>query len=373
MRQVFSDGFASKGNDMTLEQILAGIRGADTAAIEAAKKRNDGLLKPLGSLGRLEDMAIRMAGITGAVCNTAEKRCMLVFAADNGIVEEGVAGTPQEMTRNHTKNIAEGVSGVGVLAAYAGADVKVIDVGVKGRVDGPLVIDLHIADGTNNFAKGAAMTREQAIQGILIGVDMVRCCKEEGYELLGCGEMGIGNTSSSSACCMALTGLAAEEAVGKGGGLTDEGLAHKKEVLCAALSLNKPDPNDPIDVIAKVGGFDIAALTGCYLGAAYYRLPMVIDGLIGAVSALCACRLQPACADFLFASHASMEPAYAHIIKELGLEPVLDLRMRLGEGTGCPLAFHLIGSACAMLRDMHSFAQKSMDETYRIDMRKDEA
>ena len=348
---------------MTLNDYLNGITGADKAAIEAAKKRNDGLLKPLGSLGRLETMAIKMAGITGKVLNTAEKRCMLVFAADNGVVEEGVAGTPQEMTRNHTKNIAEGVSGVGVLASYAGADLKVVDIGVKGRVDCDLVIDWHIADGTNNFAKGPAMT----------GIDMVRICKEEGYELLGNGEMGIGNTSSTSACCMALTGLSADEVVGKGGGLTDEGLVHKKEVIQAALALNAPDASDPIDVIAKVGGFDIAALTGCYIGAAYYRIPMVIDGVISALSALCAARLNPNCADFMFASHASAEPAYAYIMKELGLEPILDMRMRLGEGTGCPLAFHIVGSACAMMRNMHTFAQEAMDETYRIDIRKDEA
>ena len=201
---------------------------------------------------------------------------------------------------------------------------------------------------------------------------MVRQCKEEGYELLGNGEMGIGNTSSTSACCMALTGLSADEVVGKGGGLTDEGLVHKKEVIQAALALNKPDPSDPIDVIAKVGGFDIAALTGCYVGAAYYRLPMVIDGVISSLAALCAYRLNPACADFMFASHASAEPAYAFNMKELGLEPILDMRMRLGEGTGCPLAFHIVGSACAMMRDMHTFAQEAMDETYRIDIRKDD-
>ena len=357
---------------MTLNDYLNGITGADRAAVEAAKKRNDGLLKPLGSLGRLETIAVKMAGITGKVINTAEKRCVLVFAADNGVVEEGVAGTPQEMTRNHTKNIAEGVSGVGVLAHYAGADLKVVDIGVKGRVDCPLVIDRHIADGTNNFAKGPAMTREQAIQGILTGIDMVRQCREEGYELLGNGEMGIGNTSSTSACCMALTGLSADEVVGKGGGLSDEGLVHKKAVIQAALALNKPDPSDPIDVIAKVGGFDIAALTGCYIGAAYYRLPMVIDGVISSLAALCAYRLNPACADFMFASHASAEHAYAFNMKELGLEPILDMRMRLGEGTGCPLAFHIVGSACAMMRDMHTFAQEAMDETYRIDIRKDD-
>ncbi|MCQ2561223.1 MAG: nicotinate-nucleotide--dimethylbenzimidazole phosphoribosyltransferase [Clostridia bacterium] len=357
---------------MTLKEYIDGISGADQQAIAAAKKRNDGLLKPLGSLGRLEDMAVKMAGITGKVINTAEKRCMIVMSADNGVVEEGVAGTPQEMTRNHTVNIAEGVSGVGVLAHYAGSDLKVVDIGIKGECPSELVYKRKIKNGTDNFAKGPAMTREEAEKGILTGIEMVRMCKEEGYELIGNGEMGIGNTSSTSACCMAFTGLSADEVVGKGGGLTDEGLAHKKEVITKALELNQPNPDDPIDVLCKVGGLDIAGLAGCYIGAAYYRLPIVIDGVISSVAALIANRLNPSCRDFMFASHASAEPAYKFIMKELGLDPILDMQMRLGEGTGCPLAFHIVGSACAMMRDMHTFAEESMDETYRIDIREDE-
>lgn len=356
---------------MTIYDYIQGIEGADKEAMEAASKRNDGLLKPLGSLGRLESMAIKMAGITGKVINTAEKRCMIVFAADNGVVEEGVAGTPQEMTRNHTVNIAEGVSGVGVLAHYAGADLKVVDIGIKGECPSDLVIKRKIKNGTDNFAKGPAMTREEAEKGILTGIEMVRLCREEGYELLGNGEMGIGNTSSTSACCMALTGLGADQVVGKGGGLTDEGLAHKKEVITRALEINKPDPADPIDVLCKVGGLDIAGLVGAYIGAAYYRIPMVIDGVISSLSALIANRLNPKCRDFMFASHASAEPAYKFIMKELELDPILDMQMRLGEGTGCPLAFHIVGSACAMMRDMHTFADESMDESYRIDIRED--
>lgn len=356
---------------MTIYDYIDGIKPADEEAKEFARKRNDGLLKPLGSLGKLEDIAIKFAGITGKVLNSAEKRCLIVMAADNGVVEEGVAGTPKEMTRNHSANIAAGVSGAGVLAKYAGSDLKVVDIGIEGECKNDSVIVRKIANGTANFAKGPAMSRPEAEQGIMIGIEMVKLCKDEGYELLGTGEMGIGNTSSTAACCMALTGLDADSAVGKGGGLSDEGLARKKEVIKRALALNKPDASDPIDVIAKVGGFDIAGLVGCFLGAAYYRVPIVIDGAISALSALIACRLQPLCADYIFGSHLSSEPSYRYMMREIKIEPMIDLSMRLGEGSGCPLAFHIIGSACAMLRNMQSFAEHNMDDTYRIDMRED--
>ncbi len=357
---------------MTIYDYINAIRPSDEEARELARKRNNGLLKPLGSLGRLEDIAVKFAGITGKVTNRAEKRCIIVMAADNGVVEEGIAGTPKEMTKNHTANIAAGISGVGVLAKYAGSDLKVVDIGIDGECESDEVIVRKIANGTANFANGPAMSRFEAEQGIMTGIEIVRICKDEGYELLGTGEMGIGNTSSTSACCMALTGLNADDAVGKGGGLSDEGLAHKKEVIKHALELNRPDANDPVDVIAKVGGFDIAGLVGCFLGAAYYRMPIVVDGVISALSALAACRLQPLCADYIFGSHVSTEPSYRYMMREMKIEPMIDLGMRLGEGSGCPLAFHIIGSACAMLRDMQSFAEHNMDETYRIDMREDE-
>lgn len=356
---------------MELDKIIGGINPADEAAMVRAAARNDDLLKPLGSLGRLEKMAVRMAGITGQVYNRAEKRCLIVLAADNGICAEGIAGTPQDMTRWHIANIAGGVSGVGVLARYAHADLKVVDIGIKGDPECALVLPRKIRSGTANFAREPAMSRQEATDAILVGADLVREAKEEGYEILGTGEMGIGNTSSTSACVMALTGLSAEEAVGKGGGLTDEGLAHKKEVIRAALAFHKPDPEDPLDVLSKVGGLDIAGLTGCFLGAAHYRLPIVIDGAISALAALMAFRLSPASADFMFASHRSEEPSYGKIIRELGLTPCIDLDMRLGEGTGCALAFPIIGAACSMLSDMHTFEQAKLDQSYRIDIRED--
>ncbi|HCU08610.1 MAG TPA: nicotinate-nucleotide--dimethylbenzimidazole phosphoribosyltransferase [Clostridiales bacterium] len=354
---------------MNLQEIISQIVPADREAMEQASAHNDNLLKPLGSLGRLEKIAIRMAGITGQVCNRAEKRCLIVMAADNGVCEEGVAGTPQDMTRWHIANIAGGVSGVGVLARYAHADLKVVDIGIKGDPECALVLPRKIRSGTANFAREPAMNRQEAEEAILVGVELVREAKEEGYEILGTGEMGIGNTSTTSACVMALTGLSADEAVGKGGGLTDQGLDHKKEVIRTALALHKPDSDDPMDVLSKVGGLDIAGLAGCYLGAARYRLPIVIDGAISALAALIAYRLAPASADFMFASHRSEEPSYGRIVRELGLAPCIDLDMRLGEGTGCALAFPIIGAACSMLSNMHTFAQAQLDQNYRIDIR----
>ena len=356
---------------MNFKELLQGIGPADQEAIAQAKEHNDSLLKPLGSLGDLESIAIKMAGITGKLFNRVEKRCVIVLAADNGICQEGIAGTPQEMTLWHTKNIAEGVSGVGVLAKYAGADLKVVDIGVKGLVKSPLVLQRKIKNGTDNFAKQPAMTYQEAIDAIMVGADIVAQAAKEGYQLLGTGEMGIGNTSSTGACVMALTGLSADQAIGKGGGLTDEGLVHKKEVITKALALQSPDGSDPIDVLSKVGGLDIAGMVGCFLGAAYYKIPIVIDGAISILAAFIAYRLAPDARDYMFASHKSKEPSYMWMTKELQLSPIIDLNMRLGEGTGCPLVFPIIGAACSMLSDMHTFAQAQLDQTYRIDIRED--
>lgn len=354
----------------TFEEVVQGICPADAKAIKAAEEYMDCLIKPLGSLGKLEDMAIKMAGITGQVKNAPEKRCSIVMSADNEICEEGVSGSPQDITVMLTEHMAKGVCGMGTLSAYANADLKIVDIGIRTDVDNPNIINRKIRYGAANFAKGPAMTREEAIRAMEVGIEMVGKAVEEGYEILGTGEMGIGNTSSTSAILMCLTGLSAEVAVGKGGGLTDEALIHKKEVITKALELNHPDPNDPIDVLSKVGGLDIAGMAGCFLAAAYYRVPIVIDGVISAVAALVAYRINPLVKDFMFSSHHSIEPAYDLIMKELGMEPILDLNMRLGEGTGCPLAFHIIGSACYMMSHMYTFEQFRHDQTYRIDLRK---
>ena len=354
----------------TLQEVIQGIRPANAQVIRAAEEYMDCLIKPLGSLGKLETMAIQMAGITGQVKNSPEKRCSIVMVADNGICEEGVSGSPQEITLMLAEHMAKGVCGMGTLSAYANADVKVVDLGIATEYENDAIYQRRIRRGTANFAKGPAMSREEAIRAMEVGIEMVEMAISEGCQILGTGEMGIGNTSSTSAVLMALTGLSAELAVGKGGGLTDEGLLHKRDVIVKALECNKPDKNDPIDVLAKVGGLDIAGMAGCFLAAAYYRMPIVIDGVISAAAALIAYRINPMVKDFMFSSHRSVEPAYDLIMKELGMEPILNLDMRLGEGTGCPLAFHIIGSACYMMSHMYTFEQFQHDQTYRIDLRK---
>lgn len=354
----------------TLQEVIQGIRPANAQVIRAAEEYMDCLIKPLGSLGKLETMAIQMAGITGQVKNSPEKRCSIVMVADNGICEEGVSGSPQEITLMLAEHMAKGVCGMGTLSAYANADVKVVDLGIATEYENDAIYQRRIRRGTANFAKGPAMSREEAIRAMEVGIEMVEMAISEGCQILGTGEMGIGNTSSTSAVLMALTGLSAELAVGKGGGLTDEGLLHKRDVIVKALECNKPDKNDPIDVLAKVGGLDIAGMAGCFLAAAYYRMPIVIDGVISAAAALIAYRINPMVKDFMFSSHRSVEPAYDLIMKELGMEPILNLDMRLGEGTGCPLAFHIIGSACYMMSHMYTFEQFQHDQNYRIDLRK---
>lgn len=349
--------------------IVDGIQGANRDAIKQAQAYMDSLIKPLGSLGKLETIAVKMAGITGQVHNHLEKKCTIVMVADNGICVEGVTCTPQEITLIQGINMTRGICGMGVLSNYAGADIKVVDIGINGDYRNTSIVNRKIMYGTKNFAKGPAMTREEAIQAIEVGMDMAHMAKEEGYQLLGTGEMGIGNTSSTSAVLMAMTGLSADLAVGKGGGLTDEGLAKKKKVLTDALKLNKPNPNDPIDILSKVGGLDIAGMTGCFLGAAYHRLPIVIDGVISALAALVATKINPLVRDYIFTSHRSKEPAYDLISKELGMEPMLDMDMRLGEGTGCTLAYSILGAACAVMNNMATFEQINFDENYRVDIR----
>ena len=354
---------------MDYQEILKKIEPAYEEGIRGAKERMDCLIKPLGSLGKLEDIAIQLAGITGRIKNDVSRKCTIVMAADNGIYEEGVASTPKEITLIQAVNMTRGISGMGALSASVGADIKVVDIGIDGDFECNAIYERKIRYGTSNFAKGPAMTREEAEKAIEIGIAMVADAVKEGYQLLGTGEMGIGNTSSTSAVVMALTGLSADLAVGRGGGLSDEAFEQKKKVITAALTLNDPDPADPVDLVAKVGGFDLAGLAGCFIGAAYYRVPIVIDGVISAAAALIACRMNPAVKDFMIPSHQSMEPAYQVIADELGLRPMLDMDMRLGEGTGCTLAFSIIESACAMMNHMATFDEIRFDQNYRIDNR----
>ncbi|MFZ5352726.1 MAG: nicotinate-nucleotide--dimethylbenzimidazole phosphoribosyltransferase [Bacillota bacterium] len=352
-----------------LNTVLKGIQPVDKEAMEKAQQRLDNLVKPIGSLGKLEEIAVKLSGITGELYNCLEKKCTVVMAADNGIHEEGVSACPQAITAIQTINFLKGITGINVLSKHANADIRIVDIGVNSDLDYPGLISRKIRKGTFNMAKGSAMSREEAVKGLETGIEVVEQLVKEGYKLLGTGEMGICNTSTSSAIVMSFTGCSAEEAVGKGAGLTDEDYKNKKRVISKAVDINKPDKNDAIDVLSKVGGFDIAGLAGCFLGAAFHRIPIVIDGFISTAAALIAYKLNPLVRDYMFASHCSEEPGYMAAIKELGLEPALNLNMRLGEGTGCPLMFNIIEASQTVIKNMATFEEASIKDDFLVDIR----
>ena len=352
---------------MQLHEILASISPLDDAAMTEARHRQAQLAKPPGSLGRLEELSIQVAGITGKLHNRMERRHLLVFAGDNGVVAEGVSSAPQSVTLMQTINLTRHKTGASTLCRHFGCGITVCDVGVNADIREPKVLNRKIAYGTQNIAQGPAMTREQALAAIRTGFDLAR---ETEADILGVGEMGIGNTTTSSAVLAALLHVDVEAVTGRGGGITDAGFLRKKAVIRQALDINRPDPSDVIDVLAKVGGFDICAMCGAYLGAAASRRPAVIDGFISAVAALCAFRLCPSVVGYLIPSHASYEIGYRLAMDAMGLEPMLLLGMRLGEGSGCPLAFEIVGAACAVLSDMATFDQAGIDDGYLDEIRK---
>ncbi|HYH01826.1 MAG TPA: nicotinate-nucleotide--dimethylbenzimidazole phosphoribosyltransferase [Bacillota bacterium] len=353
----------------TLNQIITGIKPLDSEAKVQAQKQLDSLIKPIGSLGKLEQIAVQLAGINGSIGNELPKKCIVIMCADNGIWEEGVSACPQTLTAMQTLNFTKGICGINVLSRHAGADLCIVDIGINGTVDHPQILNRKVRYGTANMVKGPAMTREEAVQALETGIAMIEELAGAGYRLLGTGEMGIANTSTSSAVLMALSGCDATVAVGKGAGLTEEAYQQKQTAINRALAVNCPDPKDPLDVVAKVGGLDLAGLAGCFLGAAYYRFPIVIDGFISAVAALLACKLQPLSRDFMIPSHHSAEPGFSLVMQELGLEPLLNLGMRLGEGTGCPLAFNLVEAAVKVTREMATFETALLEDDFLVDIR----
>ena len=355
-----------------LDFVINGITELDKNAIEEAKKRVDFLAKPLGSLGRLEDIAIKLAGITGKVKNKINKKCIVIMSSDNGVVEEGVASAPQSVTLAQTINFSRGLTGVATLAKENNTDLMVVDIGVNTDKKIPGAIDRKIRKGTSNIAKGQAMSYDECIRAISIGVEMAKKAYDDGYSILGVGEMGIGNTTPSSSVLVSLTGCSIEEAVGKGAGITKEAFEKKKWVVSEAIRVNKPNEKDIIDVISKVGGFDIAGMVGVFLGAAYYKVPVVIDGFISAVAALAAVRLNPLVKEYLISSHCSKEIGYNIAMKEMMLEPMLNLDMRLGEGSGCPIAFSIVEFSCAMMNNMGTFAEAEINDDYLEEVRGEE-
>ena len=326
--------------------------------MEKARERQAQLAKPPGSLGRLEDLSVQLAGITGQVYNKMEKTHLLVFAADNGVVAEGVSSAPQSVTLMQTVNLTRGKTGASVLAKHFGSGITVCDVGVNADIKEKAVLNRKIAYGTQNIASGPAMTREQAVTAILTGAKLAA---ETDADALGVGEMGIGNTTTSSAVLAVLLSAEVETVTGRGGGVTDESFLRKKAIIRQAIEVNRPDRDDPVDVLSKVGGFDLAAMCGAFLGAAATRRPVVIDGFISAVAALCAVRLCPAAAKAVLASHVSAEPAGMLLLDALRKKPLITAGMRLGEGTGAVAAMPLLDMARAVYMDCYTFEEGGIE------------
>lgn len=356
-------------DEQRLRCLLAEIVPLYAAPMQRAKARQAALAKPPGSLGLLEDLSVQLSGITGQIKNEAAPTRIYVLAADNGVVCEGVSSAPQSVTRAQAINLTRGLTGASSLARHFHDELLVVDMGIALPYTCPDILDRSLGKGTGNIALGAAMPRQSAVQGILTGMDLAAQAKQDGIRVLGVGEMGIGNTTTSSAVLCALSGAEVQAVTGRGGGLTDAAFLKKKQVIEQALACNRPDKTDPIDVLSKVGGFDLCAMTGVFLGAAHERLPVVVDGFISAVAALCAARLCGSAAGFFIASHISYERGYALAAQLLGLRPCLQLGMRLGEGSGCPLAFRVIEAACAVMNTMATFPEASIDDTYLTEIR----
>ena len=341
-----------------IRETIAAITPLDAAALAAASARQNQLTKPPDSLGRLESLAIQLAGITGQPRPRLAQPAVIVMAADHGVARRGVSAYPQAVTAQMVANFLAGGAAINVLARHVGARVVVVDIGVVS--DLPSHPELHarkIAPGTADLAERPAMTRDEAARAVATGIEIAAATIAAGADLLGTGEMGIGNTTAASAIVAALTGQPAAAVTGRGTGVDDAGLRHKIAVIEAALALHRPDPADALDVLAKVGGFEIGGLAGVLLGAAARRVPVVLDGFIAGSAALLACGLAPALAPHLIAAHRSVEIGHNAALAHLGLTPLLDLDLRLGEGTGSALGLNLCLAACKLLDEMATFGE----------------
>jgi len=346
---------------------IPGIPPLDREAMRRAQEKIDQQSKPLGSLGRLEEYAVRLAGIRRAVGGSLNPKTVLVFAADNGVYAQEITSVPKVVTAVQAAAIADGLAGVSVLARQAGAQVCVYNVGVEVEVPSLKVKNRIVMQGTEDITQGPAMTAEQCLAAMKAGAAAVEEHRESG--VIGIGEMGICNTTTAAAVACALLGLPAQDMTGRGAGITDAQMEKKIAAVQRALEVNRPDPSDVAGVIAGVGGLDIAAMTGAFLACGKRRIPAVIDGFISASAALCAVRLAPDVAPYLFASHQSSEPGYKLVMEALGMKPAFDLSMRLGEGSGCPLLFYLLDAAQKLVDEMGSFEDTSVDASEFVDLR----
>ncbi len=348
---------------MSLQKISSRIQIPDRQLLAKAQSRLDRLTKPLGSLGRLEELAARYVMVTGEMKPNVPRGVVFTFAADHGVTSEGVSAYPREVTPQMVLNFMRGGAGVNVLARHAGVDVRIVDIGVAydfGTVPG--LIQKKVMHGTKNLVAESAMTRAQAEQAIMVGADLAVQAAQEGVGLIGTGDMGIGNTTPSAAITAVMTGRPVTEVTGRGTGVDDAGHARKVAVIQRALDLHRPDRTDALDVLAKVGGLEIAGLAGLILGAAAERVPVVLDGFIAGAAALIAVGLQPRCQDYLIASHRSVERGHQAILEHLGTVPLLDLDLRLGEGTGACLGMSLVCAAIKIYGEMATFDEAGVSE-----------
>ena len=390
-------------------ETINSIQPADIQVMEQAQARQDSLAKPPGSLGGLEDISVRIAGMTGQVINRVDKGCVAVFCSDNGVTREGISSAPQSVTMAQTINFTRRLTGVGALSRSYGSDLLIVDMGVKDSIPVALYDETPLADTskivnrrirpetgeTDNIAEGPAMTKEEALQAIAVGIEMADAISKAGFEIMGVGEMGIGNTTTSAALLSSIVGRDSSDTVGRGGGVNDAGFARKKEIVDEASRtyrhrggiLNIMDDlaedtetgsyevrvDTVAEALARMGGFDICAMAGAFLGAAKNRMPVVIDGYISVVAALVAYVMCTDSRDYMIASHKSYEKGYAIAVDVLGLKPFMALDMRLGEGSGCPVAFRIIKGACDVMADMATFEEAAIDDGYLEEIRADES
>ena len=343
-----------------IESICKNIYPLDTRFMEQAQARQDRLIKPQGSLGKLEEISIQLAGIYGSKYFDTTKKIVLSFACDHGVYEEGVAPNNQNITLLQSMNFPKKINGVGTIYKFVGSDVQLVDVGIN--CDEPIegVIDCKIRKSTSNMAKGPAMTRQEAIRAIEIGIEMSEKYIQEDYKVIGIGEMGIANTTPSAAIISVIAGCDPQEVTGMGAGLKKELLAHKAQVIRTAIEINQPNPTDGIDILQKVGGFEIGSMAGVILGCSANRVPVVLDGFISYAAALIAVNINPRCKDYMIASHYSAEPGAKKALELLGLDPFLKMDMRLGEGSGAALAFNMIEAANYVYKNMLTFDEVDM-------------
>ncbi|MBI4848326.1 MAG: nicotinate-nucleotide--dimethylbenzimidazole phosphoribosyltransferase [Nitrospirae bacterium] len=358
---------------MDLSSLLSGISHVNGKFIDQAQKRLDNLTKPQGSLGRLEEFAKQVVSITETAMPALDKKVVFTFAGDHGVADEGVSAFPKAVTPQMVLNFLNGGAGINVLARHAGADVVVVDIGVDydfagaGLKPAPTgtggyFISRKVVSGTKNMRKGPAMTKDETAKCIQVGIELANEYAKKGYKIFGTGDMGIANTTPSSAIAAVLTGKSVEEITGRGTGINDDTWKHKVQVIKDSIALNRPNPSDAFDVLSKIGGAEIAGIAGLIIGAAANRIPVVVDGFISTAGALIAYTIEPNTKDYMFAAHMSQEVGHKAMLEKIGLRPILDLDLRLGEGTGAALAMFVIEAGTKIYKEMATFGEAGVSE-----------